>query len=517
MAASSVPQEAAAIYSVRSVTQLVSASLGLADALAQPQPNFAVIVSGNRIIETGSLEVLQASHPDATSHVFDGMLLMPAMVNSHDHGRGFGNVSIGLDDDTLEIWLLVLRSQPAISPYLAAAYDGVRLLGSGVTLTAHSHNPLRWEDMHAESEETLRGYRDAGIRVAFHPPVVDQNMLVYGNEVEFIAGLPSVEREIAERIRSASQLSHDDYFAICEALFAAHHDVKDGLVHIQVSPAGGQWCSDALIEKAVHFAQKKQTRVQMHMLETRLQEQYALRKWGKSFIQHMDDIHALGPWLTLAHMIWVEPDDFALLAERGVTIAHNPSSNLRVRSGIASLPQMAQAGIQVGIGLDGFALDEDQDYLREMRMAWTLGNNRTNQPGTRSDPLSAQTILHMGTYGSAQTTFGADTSLGRLAPGFLADLVLVDLDFSPLDFVSDANGLKESLLRLASRRHVRHVMTNGEWKVRDGKHTHLNEAELQAEIVSQLKLQPRPGQHQSLKDAKMLAHYVREFYSHWDS
>jgi len=497
------------------MTQLISASIGIADAFAPPQLNLAVVVDGNRIIATGAFEALRAAHPEATQHVFENMLLMPALVNSHDHGRGFGNVSLGLDDETLEIWLLMLRSQPSISPYLAAAYDGVRLLGSGVTLTAHSHNPVRWEESHAESEETLRGYRDAGIRVAFHPPVVDQNMLVYGDEDKFVAGLPSGVREIAMKMLASVQQSHDDYFAMCEALYSTHHDVKDSLVHIQVSPAGGQWCSDALIEKSVQFAQQHRTRVQMHMLETHLQKQYALRKWGKSFIRHMDDLGALGPWLTLAHMIWVEPEDFALLAERGVAIAHNPSSNLRVRSGIAALSSMVQANITVGIGLDGFSLDEDQDYLREMRMAWTIGNNRTNQPGTRSAPLSAQSILNMGTYAGAQATFGTDTTLGKLEPGFLADMVLIDLDFSTLDFLADSQGLRESLLRLSTRRHVKHVLANGEWVVQDGKHTRLDEAALRAEIAGQLKSQPRPGQHQALKDSRSMAHYVSEFYSDW--
>lgn len=497
--------------------QLITASLGLQSAFAQPQRNFAVVVDGNRIVATGSRESLRQTYPDATQHVFEDMLLMPGLVNSHDHGRGFGNVSIGLEDDTLEIWLLMLRSQPAISPYLAAAYDGVRLLGSGVTLTAHSHNPLSWKDMHAESVETLRGYGDAGIRVAFHPPIVDQNMLVYGNEDEFLETLPKATKEISESMRSAVQISHAEYFEICEALFSKYHDNENGLVHIQVSPAGGQWCSDGLIEKSVTFAQQHNTRVQMHMLETRLQQQYASRQWGKSFIQHLDDIHALGPWLTLAHMIWLEPEDFALLAERGVAIAHNPSSNLRVRSGIAALPKMTQAGITVGIGLDGFSLDEDQDYLREMRMAWTLGNNRTNQPGTRDEPLSASTILHMGWQGGAHATFGKDALLGNLAAGFLADLVLVDLDFSMLDFVSDDEGLLDSLLRLASRRHVKHVMANGEWMVRDGKHTRLDEHELRAEIAEQLKRQPRPGRHTAMKDSKIVAQHVRQFYRQWES
>lgn len=107
----------------------------------------------------------------------------------------------------------------------------------------------------------------------------------------------------------------------------------------------------------------------MHLLETRYQRTYARQRWAISFPQHLDAIGALGPWLTLAHMVWVAPDDLPLLAERGVGVAHNPSSNLRLRSGIAPPRAMLTAGVQVGIGLDGQALNDDQDMLRELRLA----------------------------------------------------------------------------------------------------------------------------------------------------
>jgi cytosine/adenosine deaminase-related metal-dependent hydrolase len=369
--------------------------------------------------------------------------------------------------------------------------------------------------MHVESVETLRGYHEAGIRVAFHPPVVDQNMLVYGDDREFVDALSGDVRDIAETLLAATQLSQEDYFELCDNLYKAHHDSVNALVHIQVSPAGGQWCSDELILKAVEFAKQNQTRVQMHMLETHLQEKYAYRKWSKSFLKHLDEIGALGPWLTLAHMIWIAPEDFSLLAKRGVAIAHNPSSNLRVRSGIAALTNMVNAEIPLGIGLDGFALDEDQDYLREMRLALTLANHRSNQPGSRSMPLSAQTILHMGTHGGAQVTLGDDIRLGKLAKGYFADLIVLDLNFSPLDFLSDDSGLTESILRLASRKHVKHVMVAGEWLVKNGKHVRLDEESLHSEIVRCLRKQPRPSNHPAINDAKTLAPYVTAYYERW--
>ncbi|PJF27650.1 MAG: amidohydrolase, partial [Phototrophicales bacterium] len=389
-----------------------------------PERDLAICIEDGRIAAVDTLPALAARYPNTDRFGGAQYLLMPALVNSHDHGRGLGTASLGISDDILEIWLRGLASQPTITPYLAAAYDGIQLLKSGVTTTAHSHNPRRWSDGRAEADDTLRGYRDAGIRAAFHPVIVDQNRLVYDDPTGFIASLPPEARAAAAAALEQPPFSADDYFALCADLLRDYHDSLTHRVHIQISPAGGQWCSDNVILRAVQFAQQHNTRVQMHMLETPYQQQYAYRKWGKSFIAHLAEIGALGAWLTLAHMIWLDEGDFELLAAHGVGVAHNPSSNLRLRSGIADVPRMLKAGVKVGVGLDGHALDDDQDYLREMRLAWTL----SNRPRASSTSISAQSILRMGTTDGAAITLGADAPLGRLAPNHLADIVMVDWD-----------------------------------------------------------------------------------------
>lgn len=505
--------------------RLISASLGLPHALADLQTDFAICVDDRRIVATGNRRDLQARHPHAEAEHFEGMVLLPTFVNSHDHGRGLGTASLGIADDVLEGWLFGLGAQPEIDPYLAAAYDGARLLRSGVTATAHSHNPRNWRAMQSEGDATLRGYRDAGIRVAFHPPIVDQNRLIYAaspaEEATFVASLPE-DLQTHAWAWLAPPLSHDEYFALCDALFTAHHDANNPTVHIQVSPAGGQWCSDELIQRAVTWAQTRGTRVQMHLLETHRQRDYAFRRWGKSFVRHLDEIGALGPWLTLAHMVWVEPDDLPLLAERRVAIAHNPSSNLRLRSGIAPLAHMIAAGITLGIGLDGHALDDDQDYLRELRLAWVLSNLRAGQPARASAhasadereqpalPVEARRILHLGSPGGAAATFGDDVALGALVEGHLADLALVNLDFSMLDLGGlTADEAMAQLLHLATRQHVQHVMANGEWVVRDGRCTRVDETLLRAEITASVRRQldePMRGQAMQRLAARVRAY-----------
>lgn len=487
------------------------------------QADFAVCIVNDRIIDTGPLCDVQLRHPGAAITGHAGMVMIPGLVNSHDHGRGLGTLQLGVADDLLEIWLPGLWSLPALDPYLAALFDGLRLLRGGVCATAHSHNPRNWLQMDQEADATLRGYHDAGIRVAFHPPLVDQNMLVYDDCDAFLHGLPPDARQAAGRFLHPPPLALDDYLALCTDLFRRYHDPLRHMVHIQISPAGGQWCSDRLIQAAVAFARAHNTRVQMHLLETRYQRSYATRRWGMSFPRHLDTLGALGPWLTLAHMVYVDPADFALLTEHDVAVVHNPSSNLRLRSGIAPLAGMLAAGVRLGIGLDGHALDDDQDLLRELRLAWTLAN----RPGAAEPAVRARTVLRLGTTDGAAATFGPQVPLGRLAPGFLADLVLLEHDEGPDDWTIglSASGapatleerLPDVLLRSVSRAHVRHVMVGGRWVVRDGRSTTHDERAVAEAVRADLARKPDTERLQAARDAQIIAPYLRRFYQEWEN
>ena len=497
---------------VNSSSLIIWAGLAVLDAQAPVQRNYGVCVVGNRIVDVGSHSELQKRHPDAIVVGDTALCLLPGLVNAHDHGRALSGVALGVADDMLEIWLMALGALPAIDPALLAQLEGVTLLRNGVTATAHSHNPSTWERLPDECAPTLDGYRAAGIRVAFHPPYVDQNPLLYASHQEFLAGLNNDVRALAQAAMQLPTLSPGDYFALCTDLYNRFHDSSNHTIHIQISPAGGAWCSDALILTACDWATTHDTRVQMHLLETRYQAHYARRRWGKSFVQHLDEIGALGPWMTLAHMVWLDDGDIEILRSRSVAIVHNPSSNLRLRSGIAPLPDFLAAGIEVGVGLDGYALDDDQDYLRELRLAWTLAN----RPGAASPVVAAADILHLGTAGGAAVTFGPHAPLGRLEIGALADVILLDWRGVEGIWMSPLASPLDVLLRRANCTHVRHVMVNGEWVVRDGRATRIDEAALLAEVQLALHHASRQGQH-GLEAARILALHVRRFYIGWDT
>ena len=492
---------------------IIWAGVTLTDAFSKPKADCAVCVEGNRVVDVGPRSELVTRYPDATQIGGDQYVLTPSFTNSHDHGRGLGTFPLGTPDDLLEIWLPGLYSQPAVDPYLLSLWEGIQLLHAGVTLTAHSHNPQNWLAMEQEAAAVLRGYGDAGIRTAFHPPLVDQNPLIYADRAGFLAGLPSTTVEAAQRFLGKNPLSHADYYALCDRLYTRYHDATHHTVHIQISPAGGQWCSDELILGAVEFAQSHQTRVQMHMLETAYQRYYAWQRWGKSFIAHLEEIGALGSWLTLAHMIWTEPEDLALLQANGVGIAHNPSSNLRLRSGVAPIPAYLEHGIALGIGLDGQTLDDDQDYLRELRLAWTLAN----RPGATTPTISAAQIFHLGTRSGATITYGPNVHLGVLEAGALADLLLIDYAAARYPWSAPTVPVIDLLLRKANRQHVRHVMRGGEWVIQEGHTMRVNEEEVAAALADQLQHYDAEELVRRNAAAATLAPYLRRFYAAWES
>ncbi len=499
------------------MSTIIWAGLGLPDANASIVADFALCVESDRIVATGTRSELKQLYPNAELFGDENWLLMPALVNSHDHGRAIGSASLGIADDLLEIWLPKLATQLHIPPYLAAAYDAIQLLKSGVSVTAHSHNPVSWETLADECHDSIRGYRDAGIRVAFHPPMIDQNPLIYANQDRFLSSLPREMQSVAQQFMSLPDWSHQEYIELCDQLYRQYHDAQSHTIHIQVSPAGGQWCSDALIQNSVEWAKRRDTRVQMHLLETRYQAIYAKKQWGKSFIQHFNELQVLGDWLTLAHMVHVEESDFEILAHEQVGIAHNPSSNLRLRSGIAPIAKMINRGIRVGVGLDGHGLDDDQDYLRELRLAWTLGN----QPGAATASLTAGQMWNLGTRSGVAITLGETVQLGALSPGYLADIVCIDWKavcgaWAPNHYLSP-DYRTEFLLRRASRQHVQCVMVNGQWVIRDGQCVSVSEDEIVTAIRDALAKQLAERTQGGMEEAvNQLVPHIRRFYAGWE-
>ena len=190
---------------------------------------------------------------------------------------------------------------------------------------------------------------------------------------------------------------------------------------VQYGPNGPQWCSDALLAAVAEASARTGRRIHMHLLETRYQRAYLDQAYPDGVVPHLDALGLLSPRLTLAHCVWARPDELALLAERGVTISVNTSSNLHLRSGVAPLAAMLGAGCRVALGLDGSALDEDEDALRELRLAHLL------HVGTGFRVAASREKLLRAAFATGRFSVTNIDDGGVVAPGAPADLLLLEL------------------------------------------------------------------------------------------
>jgi guanine deaminase len=170
----------------------------------------------------------------------------------------------------------------------------------------------------------------------------------------------------------------------------------------------------------------------MHLAESKVQAVSGIKRYGTTLTRHVDALGLLGPNFTGAHSVWLDDEDLKVLRDKGASVAHNPSSNLRLGSGIAPLRRMLDLGIAVGIGTDGSATSDNQNIFAAMRAAAYV--SRIVEP----DPdrwVGSWEVLRAATIGGAQV-LGMDKTIGRVAPGYRADLVFLDMrsvNFVPLN------------------------------------------------------------------------------------
>ena len=182
-------------------------------------------------------------------------------------------------------------------------------------------------------------------------------------------------------------------------------------------------CSDEFLVACRDLAREFGTGIQTHLAESKTQAVVGRRKYGKTLTAHLGDLGLLGPAFSAAHAIWLDRDDIRRLADAGATVSHNPLSNLRLGSGVARVRTMLEAGVTVGIGTDSAASSDTQNMFEATRLAAYLSHVST--PDYRKW-LTSEEALTMATTGSA-TVLGMQDRIGRLAPGYQADIVFLDL------------------------------------------------------------------------------------------
>ena len=340
-----------------------------------------------------------------------GHIVLPGLVNTHHHLFQTLTRAVPAAQDTgLFAWLTALypiwaRMTPdhvRVSTRLGLA----ELALSGAT-TVFDHQYL-WP--HGASIDDQFEGAD-GLQIRFD---VSRGSMSLG---ESAGGLPPdsvVEDE--DRILEATK----------DAV-SRHHDPSPGSMRrVVVAPCSPFTVTDGLMTESATLARELGVRLHTHLAETADEEEFCLARFGRRPVEHMESLGWVGEDVWYAHAVHVADDEVARMGRSGTGVAHCPTSNMRLASGMAPVTRYLASGVPVGIGVDGSASNDSSHLLAEARQALLL-NRLAVSPGVgEGDLISARATLALATIGGAAVL--GRPEVGRLAPGAAADLIAIDLD-----------------------------------------------------------------------------------------
>lgn len=468
----------------------------------------AIRVQGNRIVEVASFKSLRKRCPDEEVIGNGEQLLMPGLIDAHSHGRGLSPLRGGLGYNQLEPWLLQAPSLPNPGPYLNAQYSAIKHLRSGFTGMHYLHIPrLPLLDMERDMERALAGLEATGIRLAFSIPIKDQNFFTYDDET-FFKMLPPVLRKHAQAL--LPPISKKLFHSFAQLFSDCYSKYNDSEHRVLLAPAGPQWCSDEVLQMVQDLALKYSTKIHLHTLQTVRQKAYGIRTYGKSLVEHLDDIGLVGPNLALGHAVWLTASDIDLLASAGTSVTHHAGCNLNMRNGIAPVDAYLRQGVRVALGLDDKPFSEDEDAFQEMRLIALLHRVNTHELGYKC--LEPWDVLRMATDNAAQVT-GFGGSCGRLVPGNFADVILIDLERITTPWLASDVDIREILIHSGLARDVNTVIVGGRIVMKERELLTVNEPEVLAEFRTILAAQE--GESSSNSFWEDLKPYIHAFYRSW--
>lgn len=252
------------------------------------------------------------------------------------------------------------------------------------------------------------------------------------------------------------------------------HGAGNGQILVDASIHGEYTSNVPLWQWMADYAQRKGLGMHVHVSETQSEHEGSLTRWGLTPFRILD---RYGVWDTraiAAHCVWTTEDDWAGMAEKGVACVHNPVSNLKLGSGVAWIPAMKAAGVPIALGTDGVSSNNNQDMFEEMKFAAVLHNGVTRNPLA----LLPQDVLAMATREGAKA-LGRKT--GRIAPGYVADLILVDFTRPHL---TPCHSVMDNLVYAAHGSDVVMNMARGKIIYKDGTFLTLDLEKIQAEVKS---------------------------------
>ena len=382
----------------------------------------AVMISEGKVLEIGDYESLRKKYPRAEGKGNGGELLMPGLVDGHSHGSGLSSIQCGMTFDFLENLLMDWAYIPPVDPKLRTALSAVKHIRNGCT-TMHLNYWGEEPNLLQNALSCIEGAKNTGIRLAYSPGGRNVNRLAL-DEGEFVKTLPEdLRRAVLPMISYDKEAFAEEYIELFDELYGRFNGEE---TRVLLGPSWAQGCTDDFLERVGEKADSlPKAMIHIHTLQTPVQKAYGLRKYGKSLLAHLDDLGIVGKRLVLGHAVFVSESDIGLLASKGASVTHHPSCNLAVRNGIAPVYELVKAGVNVSLGIDDKAINDDEDAIQELRMTDRLhrvsGFDLENTPA-----LDARAVLRMGTVNAARVC-GFEGEIGELKPGMKADMILVDI------------------------------------------------------------------------------------------
>jgi cytosine/adenosine deaminase-related metal-dependent hydrolase len=470
----------------------------------------AIVVRGDTITEVGDWRALRRRHPRARVLGNGRQLLMPGLVDAHSHGRALSPIQKGVLNDYLENNLLDWAVMPPFDPELTAALGVVRHVRSGCTTLHHMGFDTDGPDAADLCDRAIRTYRSGGIRLAFAPGVRNVDKLVLDSE-PFLDTLPAELRAFAEPlVHLDSDRVEKEYFELFEHLHGAW-DSPD--LRILLSPSWAQACTERFLLRARDTAERLGgVPIHMHCVQTPIQKAFSLRRHGKTAIAWLDERGLIGEHVALGHAIWVTERDIEILGTRRATVTSHPSCNLGMRNGLAPIPAMVRAGVNVALGLDDKTINDDEDAVMELRMMHRL--HRVPSYDLRTAALDAHDVLAMGTVNGARAV-GFGGRVGALEPGMKADAILVDLDRVLNDpWCTPDLPISEAFLHRAMGADVNTVVIGGRVVMEDRRFRTIDVPALYREIRKAAR-PISPAQRHRAEMLQRLKPYVQSWYNAW--
>ncbi len=412
-------------------TLLINAHIICMDDQFTQFKNGALAVVGDQITDVGLQDDLQGKYQPGELVDCEGKVLMPGLVNAHTHVPM--NLLRGLGDDLrLDVWLLgyiMPVEREFVNPefvHLGTSLACAELIRSGVTSFA---------DMYYFEDQVAEAAAEAGLRA-----VCCQTILKF----------PAPDAN-----------SYEESLAASEEMIKKWKDHP--LITPAIAPHAPYTSTVEILRSATDLALKYDVPLHIHIAETAQEVEDSLDRNDMPVVPYVEQFGIFKAKVIAAHCVHIDEREMHTLQRHGVGVAHNPTSNLKLSSGIAPISNMLEHGLSVGIGTDGVSSNNDLDMFEELRLAALLAKGSSGDPTV----VPARTAVNMATHLGAKSIH-LDSQVGSLEVGKKADLILVNIDtlHNTPHFRHDEDSVYAQLVYAAKSTDVTDLMVNGRWLMR---------------------------------------------------